>query len=291
MSALVTQTLFDALLLIGLYAIGSLGFSLIWGVLNILNLTYAALITFGGYTTYALWHAGLDPLLALPVTMAITFALGWIIQRVAIDQVVNGPASLSITLTYGANMILTGLILYYFTGDPRGIKLPSYLEGYVSIAGAQLTYGRIVVIVVALGLTGAVWWFMDRTELGTAIRATRLDTEAARLVGIKVSSIYRLTASLSALLAGAMGSLAALVYSISPQMGDPLLIQLLIVSVLGGLGSIVAPLVGSVVLGLTNAAVGNMWGATYSTVVATGLVLLVLFVRPSGLLGKRFYEE
>jgi branched-chain amino acid transport system permease protein len=291
MSALITQTLFDALLLIGLYAIGSLGFSLIWGVLNVLNLTYAAFITFGGYTTYLLWHAGVDPLLALPITMAITFALGWIIQRIAIDHVLNGPASLSITLTYGANLILTGLILYYFTGDPRGIKLPSYLDGYVSIAGAQLTYARIVVIVVALSLTGAVWWFMDRTELGAAIRATRLDTEAARLVGIRVKSIYRLTASLSAMLAGATGSLAALVYSISPQMGDPMLVQVLIVSVLGGLGSIVGPLVGSVVLGLTNAAVGNAWGATYSTVVATGLVLLVLFVRPAGLLGKRFYEE
>jgi len=291
MSALVTQTLFDALLLIGLYAIGSLGFSLIWGVLNVLNLTYAALITFGGYTTYSLWHAGVDPLLALPITMAISFVLGWFIQRVAIDQVLNGPASLSITLTYGANLVLTGLILYYFTGDPRGIKLPSYLDGYISIAGAQLTYARIVVIVVALSLTGAVWWFMDRTELGAAIRATRLDTEAARLVGIKVKSIYRLTASLSAMLAGATGSLAALVYSISPQMGDPLLVQMLIVSVLGGLGSIIGPLVGSAVLGLTNAAVGNLWGATYSTAVATSLVLLVLFVRPSGLLGKRFYEE
>jgi branched-chain amino acid transport system permease protein len=291
MSALITQTLFDALLLIGLYAIGSLGFSLIWGVLNVLNLTYAAFITFGGYTTYVLWRAGVDPLLALPITMAITFALGWIIQRIAIDHVLNGPASLSITLTYGANLILTGLILYYFTGDPRGIKLPSYLDGYVSIAGAQLTYARIVVIVVALSLTGAVWWFMDRTELGAAIRATRLDTEAARLVGIRVKSIYRLTASLSAMLAGATGSLAALVYSISPQMGDPMLVQVLIVSVLGGLGSIVGPLVGSVVLGLTNAAVGNAWGATYSTVVATGLVLLVLFFRPAGLLGKRFYEE
>lgn len=290
MGALIMQTLFDALLLIGLYAIGSLGFSLIWGVLNVLNLTYAVLMTFGGYTTYLLWRAGLDPLLALPITMVMSFGIGWVIQRVALDQVLNGPSSLSITLTYGVNLILTGLILYYFTGDPRAIKLPTYLDGYLSFAGAQLTYARILVIVVAVSLTGAVWWFMDCTELGTAIRATRLDTEAARLVGIEVKSIYRLTASLSAMLAGATGSLAALVYSISPQMGDPLLIQILIVSVLGGLGSIVGPLVGSIVLGVTNAAVGNAWGATSSTVAATALVLVVLFVRPSGLLGKRFYE-
>lgn len=95
MSSLVTQTLFDALLLIGLYAIGSLGFSLIWGVLNVLNLTYAAFITFGGYATYSLWHAGVDPLLALPVTMALTFVLGWVIQRVALIRCLMGRRRLA----------------------------------------------------------------------------------------------------------------------------------------------------------------------------------------------------
>jgi len=290
-TSILVQIVFDALLLIGFYAIGSLGFSLIWGVLNVLNLTYAGFITLGGYITYLLWRAGLDPIVAIPFTMAITAAVGWLVQRIAIDQVVSGPASLSITLTYGCNLILVGLILYFFTGDPRGIQLPGYLEGYIAIGDAQLTYARVVVIVIALGLTAAVWWFMDRTETGTAIRATRLDSEAARLVGIEIGATYRLTAVLSAMLAGATGALAALVYSIAPQMGDPLLIQLLIVNVLGGLGSVVAPFVGSIVLGLTNAIVGNFWGATYSTVVATVLVLLILFVRPSGLLGKRFYEE
>lgn len=291
MTSIFVQILFDALLLIGFYAIGSLGFSLIWGVLNVLNLTYSGLIAFGGYATYMLWHAGLDPIAAIPVTMAITAAVGWLLQRIAIDQVINGPASLSITLTYGCNLILVGLILYFFTGDPRAIQLPAYLEGYIAIGEAQLTYARIVVIAIALGLTGAVWWFMDCTETGTAIRATRLDSEAARLVGIEIGKTYRLTAVLSAMLAGATGALAALVYSLSPQMGDPLLIQLLIVNVLGGLGSIIAPFVGAIVLGLTNAIVGNFWGATFGTVVAIVLVLLILFIRPSGLLGKQFYEE
>jgi branched-chain amino acid transport system permease protein len=291
MIGLVTQIFFDALLLIGLYAIGSLGFSLIWGVLNILNLAYAALIAIGGYTTYLLWQAGMDPLLALPFSMAVTAFIGWMIQWIAIDHILRGPPSLSLTLTYGINLVMIGTLLLMFSGDVRGIQLPAYLQGNVRVGDATLTYARIVVMVIALALTAALWWFMDRTELGMAIRATRLDTEAAQLVGIRIRSIYHLTAALSAMLAGATGGLAALVYTISPQMGDHLLINLLIVNVLGGLGSIVAPLAGAVVLGFTNSAVGNVYGATFSMIVGMIFVLLVLFVRPSGLMGKKFYDE
>jgi branched-chain amino acid transport system permease protein len=132
---------------------------------------------------------------------------------------------------------------------------------------------------------------MDRTELGVAIRATRQDTEAAQLVGIRVRSIYHLTAALSAMLAGATGGLAALVFTISPQMGEDLLVSILIVNVLGGLGSIVAPLVGAVVLGVSNSAMGNFAGATYSTLLGMAFVLAILFIRPSGLMGKKFYDE
>lgn len=291
MTGLITQIIFDALLLIGLYAIGALGFSLIWGVLNILNIAYAALIAIGAYTSYLLWQAGIDPILALPLTMAITALVGWIIQWVAIDHILRGPPSLSLTLTYGINLILVGALLLMFSGDVRGIRLPAYLQGSVLIGVASLTYARIVVMLIAVALTAGMWWFMDRTELGMAIRATRLDTEAAQLVGIRIRSIYHLTAALSAMLAGATGGLAALVYSISPQMGDHLLINLLIVNVLGGLGSIVAPLVGAVVLGFTNSAVGNFMGATYSTLVGTIFVLVVLVIWPSGILGKKFYDE
>lgn len=291
MAAALIQTVFDALLLIGLYAIGALGFSLLWGVLNVLNLAYAALIAAGGYATYQLWLWGLDPLAAIPVSMAFMFVLGWLLQRFTIDFVLSGPHSLSITLTYGVNLIVTALLFWLFTAEYKSIRLPSYLVGSIEIAGAQLTYARLVTVVIALGLTAAIWWFMDRTELGTAIRATRLDTEAAKLVGIRVRRIYRLTAGISAMLAGAMGSIAVIVYSASPQMGETFLVQIFIVTVLGGLGSVVGPLVGSVVVGLVNSVVGNYWGATYSTAVGSLLVLAVLFVRPSGLLGRRFYEE
>ena len=291
MNGLYLQVFFDALLLMGLYTIGALGFSLIWGVLNILNLAYGALIAVGGYTTYLMVQAGVDPIVSLPVAMAVTAVIGWFIQLIAIDHLLRGPASLSLTLTYGINLAMLGILLLIFSGDVRGIELPAYLRGSVIIGNASITYARMVVMVIAVILTIGMWWFMDRTRLGMAIRATRLDTEAAQLVGIRVKSIYHLTAALSALMAGATGSLAALVYTITPEMGEKLFIDILIVNVLGGLGSIVAPLVGAAFLSLTNSIVGNFAGATYSTVVAMAIVLLFLVIRPAGILGKKFYDE
>ncbi len=100
---LALQVLFDSLLLGGLLAVGALGFSLVWGVLNVLNLAYASLIMLGGYVSYGLWTLGVDYLLTIPLTMVALFAVGWLMQRYIIDNVVNGPPTLTIALTYTRN--------------------------------------------------------------------------------------------------------------------------------------------------------------------------------------------
>lgn len=284
------QIAFDALLLTGLYAIGALGFALVWGVLNVLNIAYAAMIMLGAYAAFWLWSLGLDPIATVPLVMVAMFAFGWLLQRLLLDYVMRGPHSLSIALTYGVNLVLVGLALYFLGAEYRSIALPDHLRGSLAIGGAHLTYARVVVIVIALGLTAAVWWFMDRTETGAAIRATRMDFESAQLVGIRPRAVFNLVGGLSGALAGAMGALMAIVYSVSPAMGDHPFLQVLIVSVLGGLGSMVGPLVGALVLALVSSVVSNLWGGTYAVLAGTLLVLLVLAVKPAGLLGRRFYE-
>ncbi|MEX0758923.1 MAG: branched-chain amino acid ABC transporter permease [Tistlia sp.] len=289
--SLALQIIFDALLLGGLYAIGALGFALVWGVLNVLNLTYAAFIMMGAYATYWLWRIGFDPVAAIPVVMLLMFGVGWLMQRGLLNYVARGPGSLPIALTYGVNLVIVGAALYYFTAEYRSIALPDYLRGSLEIGGAQLTNARVVTMVIALTLTAAVWWFMDRTETGIAIRATRMDMESAQLVGIRPRFIFNITGGISAALAGAMGALMAVIYSVSPQMGDHHLLQVLIVCVLGGLGSMLGPLVGALTLGLVSSIVANLWGATYAMLAGTVMVLLVLAVRPAGLLGRQFYES
>lgn len=288
--SLALQIIFDALLLGGLYAIGALGFALVWGVLNVLNIAYAAFIMMGAYATYWLWRLGLDPLVAIPLVMLLMFTVGWLLQSCLLNYVVRGPHSLPIALTYGINLIIVGAALYIFTAEYRSIALPDYLRGSFEIGGAHLTNARVVTMIIAMSLTGAVWWLMDRTEIGMAIRATRMDLESAQLVGIRPRFIFNITGGISGALAGAMGALMAVIYSVSPQMGDHQLLQVLIVAVLGGLGSMLGPLVGALTLGLVASVVANLWGATYAMLAGTVMVLLVLAVRPSGLLGRRFYE-
>ena len=284
------QILFDSLLLAGLLAVGALGFTLVWGVLNVLNLMYPAFIMFGAYISYGLWHLGVDFLVTIPITIALLFCIGWCMQRFVLDYVINGPHTSSITLTYGLNLMAVGLALYLFTAVDRSIVVPAYLDGYMQVAGVKHPYVRVVAVAIAGLLTAATWWFFDRTEYGAAIRATRMDADAAQLVGVRVRTIYNLTTALSAALAGAMGSLVALVFSAQPTVGDHFFIQIIIVTVLGGLGSIIGPLVGALVIGVATSVTTHLAGPTYGILVGTLIVLVVLAVRPTGLLGKRFYE-
>lgn len=285
------QILFDALLLAGIYAIGALGFALIWGVLNVLNLAYAAFIMLGGYLSFFLWTIGVDPLLTIPIVMSVLFVAGYATQALLFKNVIAGPSSLGIALSYGLNILLVGIVLYFLSAEYRSITLPDYLRGYVALFGAKLTLARIATFVIALILTAAVWLFVDRTELGAAIRATRLDPEAAKLVGIRIGSIFNLTAGISGALAGAMGALITIVYSASPGMGDQYLLQILVVTVLGGLGSLIGPLIGALIVGFASSAVANIFGATYSMLVGMALVWATLILFPNGILGRRFYDS
>jgi branched-chain amino acid transport system permease protein len=287
---LLLQILFDSLLLAGLLAVGALGFTLVWGVLNVLNLAYAAFIMMGAYLSYGLWAIGVNILLTIPITTAIMFVVGWLMQRFIVNYAMNGPPTLSITLTYGINLVLVGLALYFFTAADRSIIVPEYLNNYLEIGGSKLPYIRIITTFIAIVLTAAVWWFFDRTEYGAAIRATRLDMEAAQLVGINVRTIFNLTTGLAAALAGAMGSLIAIVFSAAPGIGDHFFLQIIIVTVLGGLGSIVGPLFGALIVGVATSITSHLFGATYGVLIGAVIVLVVLVIRPSGLLGKRFYE-
>ncbi|CAN5610056.1 branched-chain amino acid ABC transporter permease [soil metagenome] len=286
----VYQILFDSLLTASLYAIGAVGFSLLWGVLNVLNVSYGAFIMLGGYLAWYLSTLGIGPLTALPIILVGMFALGWLVQSLIVGWVVAGPHSLGIVLTYGLNLILVGAAYYLFSSEYRSVSVPSYLKGSVDLGGATLTITRVAALVVAMVLTGVAWWFMDRTETGTAIRATRQDPEAARLVGINVRAIFSLTSAIAAALAGAMGALIAMVYSVSPMVGDHYLLQLIIVTVSGGLGSVFGSVIGALLVGVTTSAASTFLGASYGIVAGVVLVMIILLVRPQGLFGRAGYE-
>lgn len=273
----------------GLFALIAVGFSLVWGVMNIVNLAHGAFVVLGAYIAYELKTGpGLSPYLGMLVAALALFAGGYLVQRGLINLVVNAPIWMTLLLTFGLSLILVQSMVIVFSGDFRSIA--NGISGSLALGSVRLPWDRIVAFGIAVGLTLGLVLFMDRTKLGLAIRATGMDRGAARLMGIRVRHIYGVTFGLSAALAGAAGAMVGTITTFSPASAGTFTLQSFVVAVLGGLGNMWGALAGGLVLGLAEAWGGQYLSGTLVDAIAFGVLVAVLIVRPSGLLGKPYYE-
>ena len=285
------QATVNGLLQGGLLALVAVGFSLVWGVMNIVNLAHGAFVLIGAYITWKLQTGpGLDPLLGMFVAAAALFAGGYVIQRYLINLVVNAPIWMTLLLTFGLSLVLVNGLVLLFTGDFRSIHT-SYGSDSLAIGNVRVPYGRLIAFVLAVGFTLALVWFMDRTRLGLAIKATGMDRGAARLMGVTVRRVYGLTFAIAAALAGAAGAIYGTVDTFSPADAGVFTLQSFVIAVLGGLGNMWGALAGGLLLGVVQAWSGQYLGGTLINAVAFAVLVTVLLVRPAGLLGKPYYAQ
>ena len=285
------QIIANGVLLGGLYACAAIGFSLIWGVMNIINLAHGSMIALGAYITYLVTtRTGLDPFLTVPISAAGLFALGYVLQKFLINLLVRSSIFMTLIFTFGLNMLMVNVLLVLFTGDVRSIAVP-YAQKNLNVLGIGLPYGRLLVFVFAVTLTLALNFFLNHTRIGRAIKATSFDRDAAILAGIDISTIYALTFAIGAMMAGIAGSLIAVIYSFSPVMGDGFTMKSFVVVVLGGLGSVPGAILGGIVLGVAENFSSYVLDPGYRDAISFGLLIVVLVLRPEGLLGKRFFAE
>jgi branched-chain amino acid transport system permease protein len=285
------QTLLNGILLGGLYACIGVAFSLLYGVMNLLNLAHGSLIMIGGYISFfAFQRLGIDPFLSLPLSMVSLFIIGYLIQKIIINRVVDANIFMVMVLTFGVDLILVNVALLLWSADYRTLN-PPYSSQNVQIGPVVIPFLRLAVFCAALLLTSALALFMRFTRTGQAIQATALDRYAARLIGIDVMQIYALTFGISAALAGAAGTLLAMVMPIYPELGGPLTLKAFIVAVLGGLGGLYGALIGGMLLGVVELAGAYVIGPSYQVGIGVAMLLAVLIFRPQGILGKRFFSE
>lgn len=285
------QILINGLLLGGLYVIAALGFSLVWGVMNIINLAHGAFIMLGAYITFWLFRlCGIDPFLSIPVSMLALFVLGYLIQRYVINYVVTAQIFMLLILTFGLDIFIMNLAIAAWTADFRSVT-PEYSGSGWQYGLISIAYIRLAIVAVALLLTAALALFLRKTKLGSAIQATSLDREAAQLVGINIGSIYAITFGIGAALAGAAGSLVATTYTISPTMGGPLTLKAFVICILGGLGSVSGVILGGLVLGIAESVGAIVIGPGYQDAVSFLVLVVILIVRPEGLFGRKFFAE
>jgi branched-chain amino acid transport system permease protein len=283
---LAVQVLVNGLLLGGVYGIMALGMSLIWGVMRIINVAHGALIMLGAYFTFWTFTAwGWDPFLSLPATIMVFFGLGYAIQRFVLNLIVRAQLFLSLLITFGLGVVMENLARLAWSSDLRQVT-PAYQGAHLDFAGLTVPYVRLWVFLTAAGLSVLFLLLLERSKLGRAIRATAQELRAAQLSGVPVGHVYAVTFGLSAALAGAAGALWGVLYPITPTMGGALTLKTFAVNVLGGLGTMLGPLVGGVVLGVVESFTATYLGPTYANVLSFGLLVLVLSVRPKGILGR-----
>lgn len=285
------QVIINGILSGGLYAVVAIGFSLIWGVMNLINLAHGSMIILGAYITYLITDkTGLDPFLTLPVSGLILFSVGFLTQKFLINRIIQASVFMTLILTFGLDLLFVNMNLSLFTADLRSITT-SYAGLGWKFGDLAIPYTRSGVFVFALILTLGLFLFMERTRLGKAIKATSFDPEAAGLVGVNVSRVYALTFGLGAGTAGMAGTLISVVYSFSPVVGATFTMKSFVVVVLGGLGSIPGAIVGGLILGIAENIASVALEAGYKDAISFILLVGILVFRPRGILGKKFYAE
>ena len=273
----------------GLLALVAVGFSLVWGVMNVVNLAHGSFVIVGAYVAWDLNSKfGLDPFLGMFISAALLFVVGYVLQRGLINLVVNGPIFVTLLLTFGLDLLIVQGLNILFSADYRSIQT-SYAGNGIGLLGARVPMGRLFAFIIAIAVTGALVAFVTRTRTGLSIMATGMDRGAARLMGIRARHAYALTFGIAAALAGMAGAMVGTVGTFNPAAAGAFTLMSFVIAVLGGLGNMYGAIVGGLVIGLVEAWGGLYLPGTWVNALAFLVLVIVLIVRPTGLVGRTYY--
>ncbi len=282
---MVGQVVISGLLAGALYALLALGLALIFGVMRVINVAHGTLLTMGAYTTFWWFHLlGVNPYFSLLLSMPLMFLLGVLLQRGLVSRVVDAPELSSLILTFGISIALVNLLQLGFSSDLRSVE---FLTGAWVVGRFAFSKSRVVAFVFAVAITAVAYWFLQRTRLGKAIRATSQSPQVAMICGVNVARVHMVTFGVASALAAAGGSLVAVMIAIQPEMGQVYTFKSFLVIVLGGAGNYPGALLGGMLLGLIEQLASLFLTTQLSEAVAYVLLVLMLLLRPQGLLGGR----
>ena len=286
---MILQAILNGILFGGVYVCIGIGFSLVWGVMNIINLAHGSFIMLGAYITYTLFaYLKIDPFLILPVSMIVLYFIGYASQKYLLNYIIRASIFITLTFTFGLQILIANVALLIWTADFKSVA-PAYSGEGVELGSLVLPYIRCGIFVVALILTYLFYVLMARTKTGKAINATALNLEGAKTVGVDVAEIYARTMGISAALGGAAGALISPIMTINPFIGGPLVGKAFVVAILGGLGGTMGSLAGGMALGLAEQVGSFFFSAAYQEAIGFIVLVIVLIFRPQGIIGKRFY--
>lgn len=275
-------------LLGGVYALMATGLTMLYGVMQVINLAHAAFMVVGAYIAFYLYRdLGVDPFLSIPITAPALFVVGIVVYKVFFQRIVDTPrfGEMTVLLSFGIALAIEGTLGFAFSGIYHSSD-PSYATSTFDIGSVFLPKGQLYGFAASLVLLGGLWAFLYGTRPGYAIRATMQNRSAAQIVGVNVDRVSALAFGLGVGLAGAAGSLLSYLFTFYPAVHWQWIALLLSLIVVGGLGSLGGALAAGVALAVLAAYVTDWLGPTWSTLTFYVALFAVLLVRPQGLFGK-----
>ncbi len=263
-----------------------MGLTLIFGVMDIVNFAHGEFLMLGMYASFWAWASwGWDPVAALPLTALLLFAFGVAVYRLVIRRVLEAPMLSQIFATFGLMILLRGVAQFLWSPDFRTVGRTA-VSGAVVLDGLRFGLPQVVAGGGAVVTTGVVLWFLRRTRLGAALEATAADREAAALMGIDPQRMFALAWGIGAACAGIGGALLSTYFPIFPDVGASFILTAFVLVALGGFGSVTGAFWAGIIVGIVEVLGGFLVGPHWKMVLVLSLFLLVLWVRPQGLLGR-----
>ncbi len=285
------QLLVSGLLIGGVYALISIGLTLIFGVMRIVNFAHGEFLMLSMFAAFWLFHfTGLSPYLLAPLVILLLFAYGVAIYVLVIRRTIGSPMVVQIFATVGLGLFMQNAALVLWSGDFRTIQTPAS-TALLRFAGIQVSQSMMIASLVAIVIALILFAFMAWTYPGKAIRATVQDRVGAQLMGVNIDRVFMMTFAIGSALVGIAGALLAPAYPIFPSVGANFGLASFVVVVLGGMGSMTGALLGGFLIGVVETFSGFFIDAALKQAVYFLVFILVLVFRPTGLLGQRGAEE
>ncbi len=281
----VIQAILDGIMIGGVYAVISIGLTLVFGVMGIINFAQAEFLMLGMFVAYYAWAwLGLDPLIAAPLAFVVVFALGAAVHQLMIRRVLQAPVVAQIFLTVGLLIVLENAALVMFGSSFRSVTTP-YQTSALQVGSLFVSVPYLAAFLMSVACGVALWLFMRASWFGRAMRATAQDPMAARLLGINADAMHRLAFALGVALTAFGGAVILPYLTVSPTVGGQFVVLMFTVVVLGGLGSVAGAVVGGLAVGIIQSLSALAFPIQLQNLVLFVVFIAVLALRPEGLLG------
>jgi branched-chain amino acid transport system permease protein len=286
MEITILQLTINGVLLGGIYALISIGLTLIFGVLEIVNFAHGEFLMLAMYASYFLFqYYGIDPYLSLLIILPLFFLIGVAVQRATIQPILNAPPLNQIFMTVGLSLVLQNVALFFWTADYRTVKT-NYSALTLRTGGLMISFPRLLAFLLAMGLIAALLIFLKKTYTGKAIRALAQERKAAMLMGINVYRTYQVAFGIGIACVGAAGAVLIPVYFVFPSVGTLFVLIAFVVVILGGYNSLTGSLVGGLIIGVVEAFSGFFISPHLKEAIYFVIFILILLFRPTGLFGR-----